>query len=457
MKPEDKNQDLEYLQHNVEVLNQIWNIADPPVESHKPLIGGVVTIFKRCIRKATYWMMRSYWDQQREFNRVLAAAVSDIYRLECANGNVAVANVDVDPMETVEGGRVFQLVSSLNFGDAVGNEVIAFKKTLQENGYATEIYTNHIHQKIPAGTARLYKDMPQLRKEDVVIYHFASQCDISRDIKNFPCKVVLRYHNVTPPEFFRGYDRDAEKATINGLRQVKEIRPYIDYCLPVSEFNKHDLQKMGYTCPMEVLPILIRFEDYEQEPDDAVIEKYNDGRKNILFVGRMAPNKKVEDVISCFAYYKEHFDQAARLFLVGSYQEKDKYYQFLQKHIKKLGVKDVIFPGHISFAAILAYYKIADLFLCMSEHEGFCVPLVEAMFFRVPIVAYDSSAVPNTLGKAGLLAEDKNPAHVSEIMEACLQDSDMPEKQKQQLEKFQRDVIAKVLVTNVQKVVKSIK
>ena len=88
MKPEDKNQDLEYLQHNVEVLNQIWNIADPPVESHKPLIGGLVTIFKRCIRKATYWMMRSYWDQQREFNRVMAAAVSDIYRLECANGMI---------------------------------------------------------------------------------------------------------------------------------------------------------------------------------------------------------------------------------------------------------------------------------------------------------------------------------------------------------------------------------
>lgn len=413
---ESINQDLEYLRNNVEQLNQKWKIEDPPVKSQMPLVGGLVTLLKRCIRKSIYWLIRPYWEQQISFNATVTAAISDIYRIQSTlvQGEDSLqALVQEDPLLREPGPRIIQLVSSLNFGDAVGNEVIAFKRTLQENGYATEIYTNNIHSKIPAGTARFYRDMPPLKADDLVIYHFASECAISKDIKNFPCKVVLRYHNVTPPEFFHGFDANAEKATANGLRQVKEIMPYIDYCLPVSEFNMNDLKKMGYTCPMEVLPILIRFEDYEQEPDAEVVEKYSDGITNILFVGRMAPNKKVEDVISSFAYYKEHYDATARLFLVGSYQETDKYYQFLQRHIEKLGVQDVIFPGHISFKAILAYYKIADVFLCMSEHEGFCVPLVEAMYFSVPIVAYDSSAIASTLNGCGILLDEKDNERVA--------------------------------------------
>ncbi|MDE6592817.1 MAG: glycosyltransferase family 4 protein [Oscillospiraceae bacterium] len=303
--------------------------------------------------------------------------------------------------------RVVQLVSCLNFGDAVGNEVIAFKKFLKENGYVTEIFTEAISPRLPADTAINYRRMPVLDPEDIVIYHFASECSLFDTVKQLKCKVVLRYHNVTPPKFFEGFDENAVIACSNGLSQVSELREYIDYCLPVSEFNKKDLTEMGYTCPMTVLPILIRFSDYEQQPDEQVVQKYSDGRSNILFVGRMAPNKKVEDVISAFAVYKDRYDPAARLFLVGSYNEGDGYYRKLVKHIEDLGVKDVIFPGHISFAAILAYYSIAHAFLCMSEHEGFCVPLVEAMYFHVPIVAYNSSAVPSTLGGTGVLLDEK--------------------------------------------------
>ena len=189
---------------------------------------------------------------------------------------------------------------------------------------------------------------------------------MAETVKKLPCKKVLRYHNITPPVFFHGYDADAEKATKNGLKQVKELAPYIDFGLPVSEFNRHDLQEMGYKCPIEILPILIQFEDYAQKPSEKVIKKYKDGITNILFVGRMAPNKKVEDVISAFHYYKTHYDKTARLFLVGSFSEENKYYQMLVKHIAKLGVKDVIFPGHIPFDEILGYYSVADVFLCMS-------------------------------------------------------------------------------------------
>lgn len=425
---EQRDHDLALLYQNIQKLNEEYNIVDGPVQSHKPIIGGLITLLKRCIRKSTYWFIRPYWNQQIQFNATVAAAVSDIYRLQ-SNILAKASNMvaDVNPMIT-SGPRIIQLVSSLNYGDAVGNEVIAFKRTLQEQGYVTEIYANSIHKKISPEIAKLYKDMPPLTEDDLVIYHFASECDISKDIKHFPCKVILRYHNVTPPAFFHEYDLKAEKATANGLQQVKEIQPYIDFCLPVSKFNMEDLKAMGYQCPMEVLPILIRFDDYAQDPDQDVIEQYNDERTNILFVGRMAPNKKVEDVISAFALYKDKYDQTARLFLVGAFQEEDKYYQRLQKHIEQLGVENVIFPGHISFAAILSYYRIADIFLCMSEHEGFCVPLVEAMYFDVPIVAYDSCAVPDTLGQSGVVVSEKNYEHISQIIHEIVTSKDVKER-----------------------------
>lgn len=443
------DQDLAFLCNNIERLNQKWNITDGPVKSRRPVVGWLLTILKRCIRKTVYWLIRPYWDQQIEFNRILAATAADIYRIQCRLLQLNEQNDAARPEDIplrVSGPRIVQLVSSLNFGDAVGNEVIAFKRALQENGYITEIYANYIQDKIPPEMARFYKDMPPLQADDIVIYHFASECSISNDIRNFPCRVILRYHNVTPPEFFHGFDSNAEKATTKGLLQVKKLIPYIDYCLPVSEFNRQDLIKMGYACPMKVLPILIRFEDYEQEPDAGVIQKYSDGVTNFLFVGRIAPNKKLEDVISVFAYYKEHYDEQARLFLVGSFQETDLYYQYLQNHIKKLNIHDVIFPGHISFQAILAYYKIADLFLCMSEHEGFCVPVVEAMYFSVPIVAYDSSAIPDTLGHAGVLVKSKDPREIAPYIQENLHRTQFKKQQAERIHSLNKKVIEKNLM-----------
>lgn len=421
------------------------------------------SLIKRFMRKLTYPIYRPMFDQQTEYNKELiriidelSSKVEDINRTqECIAENIRnlnrdrndfvskfgvsevdnaavkleqalrtqdtiaeniqALNRDVSDLKAVkcylpQNGkpRIIQLVSCLNFGDAVGNEVIAFKKFFRENGYVTEIFTEAMSSRLPADTAVNYRRMPVLDKDDIVIYHFASQCTLFDTVKQLGCKVVLRYHNVTPPQFFDGYDDNAVRACTIGLSQAAEIKKYIDYCLPVSEFNRTDLINMGYTCPMTVLPILIRFSDYEQVPDSQIVEKYSDGKTNILFVGRMAPNKKVEDVISAFAIYKEEYDRDARLFLVGSYNEGDGYWRSLVKHIKTLGVNDVIFPGHISFAAILAYYSVAHIFLCMSEHEGFCVPLVEAMYFHVPIVAYSSSAVPSTLGGAGVLIDNKD-------------------------------------------------
>lgn len=413
-------QDLSYLDQNTKNLTNQWNITETPVKRF--------SFIKRLFRKLTYWLYKPMWDQQIEFNRTISAAVCDIYRIQShlvseLEGMDTSSERNICVLEKSDKPRVIQLVSSLNYGDAVGNEVMAFKSLLREAGYVTEIFAETIHKRIPPNMAVKFKKMPKLNETDIVIYHFSSQCGLFEEVKKLKCKILLRYHNITPPSFFHGYDIDAEKATSAGLNQVRELKDYISACIPVSEFNKNDLIEMGYNCPMKVIPILIRFSDYDQMPNQSVIDRYSDGITNVLFVGRIAPNKKIEDVISSFAEYKKTYDKSARLFLVGSFNEEDKYYKMLTKHIRKLNVNDVIFPGHIAFDEVLAYYHIADVFLCLSEHEGFCVPLAEAMYFHVPIVAFDSSAIASTLGGSGVLLKSKEPSVTAEALNSILFDS----------------------------------
>lgn len=450
--------DLEYLKRNLENAEVHKYIEDTKI----PNGIGIKYTIKRFIRKMTYWFIRPYWEQQIEYNKSIKAAVEDLYRIQCELAGTKATNLrgqeeqireNLLKLSETKKKRVFQIVSSLNFGDAVGNDVIAIQNYLKKNNIVTAIFTNSIHSKIEFGTAFLIDKLPKLREDDIIVYHFASEDPLCEMIKQASCKVVLRYHNVTPPKFFHGFDFAAEMNTKKGLEQIRELAPYIDYGIVVSEFNKQDLINMGYTCPIEVAPILIQFDDYKKKPSQSVIDKYSDGRHNIIFVGRMAPNKKVEDVISAFATYKMTYDKDARLFLVGNYNEEDKYYKFLRKHISKLQVEDVFFSGHIPFDEILAYYTIADVFICMSEHEGFCVPLVEAMFFEVPIVAYLQCAVPDTLGGTGVGIENKDFEIIAMKMNELLQDevyrNRIIQAQKKRLTDFDNEKVGKMIVDEV--------
>lgn len=351
---------------------------------------------------------------------------------------------------------VIQIVASLNFGDAVGNDVLAMKQALEEEGYVTAVYAGTINMATRQNGVFHLSFLPELKKEDVVIYHFASSDPFAENIKRLKCKIVLRYHNVTPPHYFYNFDASAEKITKKALSQVKSLREAVTSVMAVSEFNKQDLRAMGYKCPIEIVPILIPFEDYEQKPEQKVLDRYKDGRTNIIFVGRGAPNKKIEDVIKCYLAYKRKYDAHARLFLIGNYDKSGSYYAYLQRILIEAHAMDVIFPGHISFAEMLAYYRIADVFLCMSEHEGFCVPLVEAMFFDVPIVAYKASAVPETLGKAGILLESKEPYAAALQIHSIVTDKKAAARLtsfgQARLKDFEYERIKKQLIHNLKKI-----
>ncbi len=341
--------------------------------------------------------------------------------------------------------RIIQLFSSLSYGDAISNDILAIYGIIKASGYKTNIYAEKIDPRIPSELAEdfsAYK--PQ--ESDLIILHIGGATKLNEWIKTVKCRKIMIYHNITPPEFFNGYNNKSADYCRRGLEQVKSLNCTFDMVFACSEFNRQNLLEMGYTCKINVLPILIPFDDYKKQPDMSVLNKYDDDYANIIFLGRVVPNKKSENVISAFSAYQKNYNKKSRLFLVGNPDNCENYSEKLKEYAKKLNVKNVIFTGHTRFDEILSYYKLSDLFLCMSEHEGFCVPLVEAMFFNIPIVAYASSAIPWTLNGSGFLLEEKNPELTAAVMNRILTDSSLKEKilknQQERLSDFNHEKVA---------------
>lgn len=321
--------------------------------------------------------------------------------------------------------KMIQLLPTVAYGDAVGNDTLAIDKILREMGYETGIYAENIDPRLPEGTAAPISQMPALKDEDVIVYHGSVGTELNERLPDLPGKKIMVYHNITPASFFRGYSATAQQLCTYGLKGMKYLAKKLDYCIADSEFNKRDLIRMDYTCPIDVCPILIPFSDYEKTPDSGLMEQFGSDRiTNLLFVGRIAPNKKQEDIIRAFYAYHKYYNERSRLILCGSWSGMDAYHDRLVDYTDRLGLtNDVIFTGHVKFEEILAWYRLADAFICMSEHEGFCVPLVEAMYFEIPIVAYNSCAIPNTLGESGVLLEDKSPAKVAATIDRVVSDA----------------------------------
>ena len=350
--------------------------------------------------------------------------------------------------------HIYQLLSTIAYGDAVSNDTIAMEKAIKQMGISTRIYAESIVPPLDKKTALPVDELNNVDKDDIIIFHMSTGSKLNFEVAKYECRKIVVYHNITPPEYFKNNDTRFTDICEYGLEGARYLADKVDYCLAVSNFNKTDLINMGYKCPIDVLPIIIPMSDYDKKPDKSVIKECSDGYTNILFTGRIAPNKKQENLIASFYYYNRLYNNKSRLILAGSFRYDDPYYIRLTEYTKKLGMgESVVFTGHIKFNQILAYYKTADVFLCMSEHEGFCVPLVEAMFFETPIVAYASTAIPGTLGGSGVLVETKEPEAVAEKMHQVITDQayreEIIEKQKRRLEDFSYDRIKEQILKEI--------
>jgi glycosyltransferase involved in cell wall biosynthesis len=234
---------------------------------------------------------------------------------------------------------------------------------------------------------------------------------------------VLLYHNVTPPEYFAGWDDDMARICRVGREELATLAGHCDLGLADSEWNRRELEALGVT-RTGVLPICLDFARYREAPNPVLRRVLEDGRTNLLFVGRLVPNKKPEDLIRLASCWKRFVSPDVRLVLVGKPPRSRGYFDALQALAYEEGFtpEEVVFAGHVAHDELLACYAAARVFVSMSEHEGFGVPLVESMLTRVPVLAYAATAVPYTLGGAGVQFTEKRFAEVTETAHALATD-----------------------------------
>lgn len=310
--------------------------------------------------------------------------------------------------------KIIQVLDYYASGNAVANCAVTYHKFSEKLGFESKIVARLIDKRDTYVEELTYLD--ELSPDDVIMYHLCIGTPLNNDICDYECKKVLVYHNITPPEFLEKYNLGLAGACEEGLRQLVMMRPYFQLCLADSEFNRQDLIRAGYDeDKITVIPPFVSRKDFENEPDFDIVKKYRDGWTNILFVGRVSPHKKYEDLIRIFDYYKKNINPKSRLILAGGVM--DNYYERLSDYVKELGLRDVVFTKQIPFSALLAFYRTASVFLCASEHEGYCIPLIEAMIFNIPVIGFDAGAVKDTMGGAGILVQDKSPVLVSKIID----------------------------------------
>jgi len=310
-------------------------------------------------------------------------------------------------------GEVHQILGAFHPGDAVGNEARAIQAHLRRDGYASEVFAGWIDPRL-ADQARPLSEYPR-RTGAVTLLHFAAGSPANRMAFHAAHRLVCIYHNVTPARFFRGLSAEHVRLSHQGRRELAALAGRAELALGVSEFNRRELEQAGFR-RTGVLPYVFDFSEYRQPPSAVVRRLYRDRLTNLLFVGRLVPNKRIEDLIRVLAEYQRCYDRRSRLFLVGDDRAIATYRHRLAELAAALGVESVVFAGHVEHDELLAYYSQAQVFLCLSEHEGFGVPLVEAMHLGVPVIAYDAGAVAETLRGGGILLKDKQAEMVAGIV-----------------------------------------
>jgi glycosyltransferase involved in cell wall biosynthesis len=322
--------------------------------------------------------------------------------------------------------RVHQVLATLGYGDAIGHEVLGIRRVLRRAGYDSEIFVETADPRLEDLTLD-YRDLVgAVAPSDLLIHHFSIGSRASRTAYALPGRMALVYHNITPPEYFIGVHKDLVKLCFRGRRELTAYPARCELALGDSEYNRRELEGLGFRST-GVLPVVPGFAHLDGPPDRVLAAGFDDDRTNVVFVGRVIPNKKFEDVIRAFHAYRTRHNPRARLLLIGSYSGFERYLAMLQALIARLGTPDVHFLGHVSNEELTALYDVADLFLCASEHEGFCVPIVEAFYKQIPVLAYAATAVPATMDGGGVLYDTKDAFEIARLMEAVLDDSRLEE------------------------------
>ncbi len=314
--------------------------------------------------------------------------------------------------------RVHQVLGALHNGDAVGNEALAIRGHLRSAGLDSEIFAGFVDSRL-SGEGRPLRDYAAADGPGTAcLYHFSPGSPAVGKALAAEGPLVVVYHNVTPARFFAGWSSRSVRLALQADRELEELGSRAALGLAKSTFSLRDLETAGFAT-RGILPFV--HDTGEPVPPSPVFDRlYADGRVHVLAVGRLAPNKRIEDLLGAFALLQRGVPRS-RLLLVGD-DGLRAYADALLALARRLRLRDVVFCGHVEGDELRSAYGLADVVVSLSEHEGYGVPLVEAMLARVPVVAYDAGAVAETMGGAGVLLGEKRPELVAGVIEGLLQD-----------------------------------
>jgi L-malate glycosyltransferase len=326
------------------------------------------------------------------------------------------------------GMQVHQFHPTVSYGDAISNQILSLQRLLRQMSYHSEIFCEQMPIQFDGRVRQMKYYERYSSPQNVLLLHFSLgySSDIISWLKQLPDRKVIVYHNITPHMYFAGINDTYLEAARTGRKQLLQLHSLVDAGWGVSTFNCQELAEYGWS-NLGVLPIIFEPARYSTRPDRKVLGQFRDGF-NILFVGRVSPNKCLEDLILTFYYLKNFVGLEARLLLVGSAKGMELYLEYLRALVRKLRLSNhVIFTGHVSDMELMAYYRCADVYLSMSEHEGFGVPFLESMYFDVPVIAYKAAAVPETLDSGGILVNQKEYASIAELIGLLAEDAKLRE------------------------------
>ena len=320
---------------------------------------------------------------------------------------------------------VNQWLPAAHRGDAVGDSSLRLREWLRDRGHDSEIYALTIDDDLKDDIRSF--DHPAARRGDLTVFHYALPSPMTEAFAALRQGRVLYYHNITPAHFFAPYDPGMFRLALLARRDLATLVGRVDLALGVSEFNRQELDRMGFA-PTGVLSLPLDLARITQPVRRPALEKIlDDDFVNFLFVGRIAPNKKIEDHIRLAEHYKRYVDAFYRFIFVGRVDAVPRYYATIRALMTEYRFLNerFLFTGPVPDADLAVYYRHAAVYISLSEHEGFCAPLLEAMAAGVPVLAYGAAAVPETLGGAGVQFTPKDLEYAAELAGALAFDDDL--------------------------------
>ncbi len=319
--------------------------------------------------------------------------------------------------------KIGLFIPTLQKYDAMGNDVLLMYKILKDEGYETIIFANSYDKSIYANIKPVSKSKMFLNDSDnILIYHHGIYTDFFDDLVNAKCYKIFRYHNITYPELFKGYDENAVRICSLGREQMKEKVNCFDYFLSCSDFNNKELINYFQVDKTKttILSPFHRVEEWKNIKENEFLKENltKSNYINIINVGRLSPNKNHLLLIKVFSDFVQYYKKDAYLHIVGKIGP-IKYYEEILQCIKDKNIEDKIklYINGITESDLKTLYKYSDIFLMTSLHEGFCVPIVESMYFGLPIISLSATALKDTVGNNGIVIENEDIVEFSSAIE----------------------------------------